>query len=99
MKITIQGQDYSAALDAAHPLTIEYAECAIGVQAVAESASGRRAGGASRYQPAVAGDGGQVYFTGYSRRLRCPSTRNFADGPSYRYARKRRATRSCWIWR
>src|SRR5580698_5418603 len=67
MKITIQGQDYTTALDAAHPLVIERKlnEPSICRLWLSMPATGSLASPA-RYQAlSVAGDDGTIYFTGY----------------------------------
>ena len=67
MKITIQGTDYTAALDAVSPLTIERK---INEPSVCQFWLSLPAGGSlaapARFQPvAVTGDDGTPYFTGY----------------------------------
>jgi len=89
MKITIQGQDYTTALDAAHPLTIERklnepSVCQLLL--TLPSASGLAL--PSRYQAlAVAGDDGTIYFTGYIAVTPLPEYAGLAiSGPRYRIA-------------
>jgi hypothetical protein len=67
MKITINGQDYTAALDAARPLSIERALNAPSLCRLWLSlpADGSLAAPARQQALAVAGDDGTVYFTGY----------------------------------
>jgi hypothetical protein len=89
MKITIQGQDYSASLDASLPLTIERTLNAPSLCRLWLSlpAGGTLAAPARYAQLAVIGDDGQVYFTGY---IAAPPMPEYAGmsmtGPSYRYA-------------
>ncbi|HEY1767574.1 MAG TPA: hypothetical protein VGG26_07960 [Terracidiphilus sp.] len=89
MKITIQEQDYTAALDAAHPLTIERklnapSLCQLWLSL---SASGSLAV-PSRFQSlAVTGDDGTLYFTGYIVTSPLPEYSGLAlEGPRYRTA-------------
>ncbi|MGB6191060.1 MAG: hypothetical protein WBF42_01215, partial [Terracidiphilus sp.] len=89
MKITIQGQDYTAALDAARPLTIERklnepSVCQLWLSLPAS-------GGAQTPQRnqgiAVTGDDGTVYFTGYIAVTPLPEYAGVAtEGPRYRIA-------------
>ena len=89
MKITIQGQDYSAALDAAHPLTVdrtlnEPSVCRLWLSLPPGSAL---AAPARFQQLAVTGDDGQVYFTGYIAAAPLPEYAGLSQtGPVYRYA-------------
>jgi hypothetical protein len=89
MKITIQGQDYSAALDAAHPLTIERKlnEPSICQLWLTLPASGSLAA-PSRFQSlAVTGDDGTLYFTGYIAVSPLPEYAGLGlEGPRYRTA-------------
>jgi hypothetical protein len=89
MKITIQGQDYTTALDAARPLTIERKlnEPSICQLWLSLPASGSLAM-PSRSQPlAVTGDDGTVYFTGYIAASPLPEYAGLAiEGPRYRIA-------------
>ena len=89
MKITIQGQDYTAALDAAHPLTIERklnapSVCQLWLSLPANGSLAEPA----RYQYlAVLGDDGTIYFTGYIAVSPFPEYVGLAlEGPRYRIA-------------
>ncbi len=89
MKITIQGQDYTAALDAARPLTIERrlnepSVCQLWLSLPANEvlATPRR-----NQAIAVTGDDGTVYFTGYLAVSPLPEYAGAAtEGPRYRIA-------------
>ena len=89
MKITIDGQDYTAALDAARPLAIERKlnEPSICQLWLSLPASGSLAQPA-RYQAiAVTGDDGTVYFTGYIAVSPLPEYCGLGlEGPRYRTA-------------
>ena len=89
MKITIQGQDYTAALDAVRPLTIERKinEPSICELWLSLPASGSLAA-PSRFQSlAVTGDDGTVYFTGYIAVSPLPEYAGLGlQGPRYRTA-------------
>jgi hypothetical protein len=89
MKISISGQDYTAALDAAHPLAIERTlnEPSICELWLSLPVSGALAAPA-RYQPlAVTGDDGTVYFTGYIAVSPLPEYAGMGlEGPRYRTA-------------
>ena len=89
MKITIQGQDYTGALDAAHPLTIERKlnEPSICQLWLTLPASGTPAA-PSRFQSiAVTGDDGTPYFTGYIAVSPLPGYVGLGlEGPRYRTA-------------
>jgi hypothetical protein len=89
MKITIQGQDYTSALDASHPLTIERRlnEPSICQLWLTLPASGPLAAPA-RFQPlAVTGETGTVYFTGYIAVSPLPEYAGLGlEGPRYRTA-------------
>ena len=89
MKITIQGQDYTAALDAAHPLTIErkFNEPSICQFWLSLPANGSLAA-PSRFQSlAVTGDDGTLYFTGYIAVSPLPEYAGMGlEGPRYRTA-------------
>ncbi len=89
MKITIQGQDYTAALDAAQPLTIERKlnQPSICQLWLSLAASGSLAA-PLRFQPlAVSGDNGTVYFTGYIAVSPLPEYAGIGlEGPRYRTA-------------
>lgn len=89
MKITIQGQNYSAFVDAARPLTIErklnepsVCELSIALPQATDF------GVPSRNQSIVVnGDDGTTYFTGYVAVNPMPEFAGLAmDGPRYRYA-------------
>jgi len=89
MKITIQGHDYTAALDAAHPLKVERklnepSLCQLWLTLPANGSLLTPA----RYQSiAVSGDNGTIYFTGY---IAVSPLMEFAgvsvEGPRYRIA-------------
>ncbi len=89
MKITINGQDYTSALDAAHPLTIaralnEPSTCQLWLSLPANSGVATP----SRNQPiAITGDDGTCYFTGYIAACPMPEYAGFGmEGPRYRIA-------------
>ena len=89
MKIKIQGQDYSAALDAARPLTIERKlnEPSICQLWLSLSASGVLAIPARNQSLGVTGDDGTIYFTGYIAASPLPEYAGLAlEGPRYRIA-------------
>ena len=91
MKITIQGQDYTAALDAARPLTIERKlnEPSICQLWLSLPASGSMATLVRNQLLAVRGDDGTVYFTGYIAVSPLPEYSGMAlEGPRYRIAIK-----------
>ncbi len=89
MKITIQGQDYTAALDASRPLTVERklnepSVCELWLSLPASNSLPAPA----RYQTlAIAGDNGTTYFTGY---IAVSPLSEYAgvgvEGPRYRTA-------------
>ena len=89
MKITIQGQDYTAALDATRPLTIERK---LNEPSICQLWLGLPANGSlvmpSRNQYlAVTGDDGTAYFTGYIAVSPLPEYSGLAiEGPCYRIA-------------
>src|SRR5580658_1278759 len=89
MKITIHGQDYSAALDAVRPLTIERK---LNEPSICELWLTLPANGAlaapTRYQTiAVTGDDGTTYFTGYIAVSPLPEYCGLGlEGPRYRTA-------------
>ena len=89
MKITIQGQDYTVALDAARPLTIERKmnEPSVCQLWLSLAANGSLAAPA-RYQTlAVTGDDGTQYFTGYIAVSPLPEYAGMGlEGPRYRTA-------------
>jgi hypothetical protein len=89
MKITIQGQDYTIALDAARPLTIERKlnEPSICQFWLSLAAAGSLAMPSRNQSLAVMGDDGTTYFTGY---LAVTPLQEYAgmgmEGPRYRIA-------------
>ncbi len=89
MKIMIQGQDYTAALDAVRPLTIERK---INEPSICELWLSLPANGSlaapSRFQSlAVTGDDGTTYFTGYIAVSPLPEYAGLGlEGPRYRTA-------------
>jgi hypothetical protein len=89
MKITIQGQDYTSTLDAAHGLTIERSlnEPSVCRLWLSLPANGGLAV-PSRYQSvAVTGDDGTCYFTGYITATPLPEYAGLAmEGPRHRFA-------------
>lgn len=89
MKIQIQGQDYTSALDAAHPLTVvrtlnEPATCRFWLTVP----SGSTLAAPVRNQSVhVLGDDGSVYFTGYIAITPLPEYAGVGlEGPRYRIA-------------
>jgi len=89
MKITIQGQDYTAALDHAQPLTIERKLNAPSIcQLWLCPPPGSSLTTPTRYQSiAVAGDDGTIYFTGYIAVSPLPEYAGMGiAGPRYRIA-------------
>jgi len=89
MKIIIQGQDYSTALDAAHPLTIERKLNQPSIcQLWLSLPSAGNLATPSRFQAlAITGDDGTIYFTGYIAVTPLPEYAGLAiDGPRYRIA-------------
>ncbi len=89
MKITIQGQDYSAWLDAIHPLTIERklnepTVCQFWLSLASQGGVATPVRGQSIV---VTGDNGTPYFTGYVACTPLPEYAGLAmDGPRYRIA-------------
>jgi hypothetical protein len=89
MKITIQGQDNSAWLDAAHPLTIERklnepAVCQFWLSLPAQGSVATPTFGQS---VAITGDNGTLYFTGYIASTPLPEYAGLGtEGPRYRIA-------------
>jgi hypothetical protein len=89
MKIAIQGQDYTATLDAAHPLTIErklnepsFCQLWLSLSANSTLPIPLRSQSIS-----VAGDDGTLYFTGYVAVTPLPEYAGIAlEGPRYRIA-------------
>ena len=89
MKITIQGQNYSAALDAAHPLTIERRlnEPSLCQLWLCLPANGSLATPSRNQSVAVTGDDGTSYFTGYIAVSPLPEFAGMGlEGPRYRTA-------------
>ena len=89
MKITIQGQDYTAALDAARPLTIERRinEPSICELWLSLPANGSLAAPFRFQSLAVTGDDGTTYFTGYIAVSPLPEYAGLGlEGPRYRTA-------------
>jgi len=89
MKITIHGQDYTSALDAAHPLTIERKLNEPSVcQLRLSFPSGSSLATPSRSQAiSVSGDDGTLYFTGYIAVDPLPEYAGLGiEGPRYRIA-------------
>jgi hypothetical protein len=89
MKIIIQGQDYTAALDAARPMTIERklnepSVCELWLSVPASSALPAP----TRFQSlAITGDDGTTYFTGYIAVTPLPEYAGIGvEGPRYRLA-------------
>ena len=89
MKLTIRGQDYTAALDAAHPLTIERK---LNEPSVCQLWLSLPAGGSlpipiRNTALSVTGDDGTTYFTGYIAVTPLPEYAGLAlEGPRYRIA-------------
>ena len=89
MKITIQGQDYTTALDAARPLTIERKlnEPSICQLWLSLPFNGSLATPSRSQSLAVTGDDGTIYFTGYIAASPLPEYAGLAmEGPRYRIA-------------
>ena len=89
MKITIQGQNYTAALDGARPLTIERKlnQPSICELWLSLPANGSLAAPTRMQSLAVTGDDGTVYFTGYIAVNPLPEYAGLAiEGPRYRIA-------------
>lgn len=87
MILTIQNRDYTAALDASHPLAIERKLNAPSVCQLWLSLPSSFTAPA-RFQPiSVTGDDGRVYFTGYIAAAPVPEYAGLAlEGPRYRYS-------------
>ena len=89
MKITIQGHDYTPALDAARPLTIdrtlnEPSVCQVWLSLPFD---GSLAAPARNQSLAIAGDDGTCYFTGYIAATPMPEYAGVGlEGPRYRLA-------------
>ncbi|MGA3371924.1 MAG: hypothetical protein ABSC48_09205 [Terracidiphilus sp.] len=89
MKITINGQDYTTALDAVRPLTIERKlnEPSLCQLWLSLPASGSLAMPLRNQSIAVTGDDGTCYFTGYIAASPLPEYAGLAmEGPRYRIA-------------
>jgi hypothetical protein len=89
MKIAIQGMDYSAALDAAHPLTIERKinEPSVCQLWLSLPSDGSLAAPKRFQYLKVKGDDGTVYFTGYIAGSPLPEYAGMGiEGPRYRTA-------------
>ncbi len=89
MKITIQGQDYTAALDAVRPLTIERKmnEPSICQLWLSLPTNGSLAAPSRVQTLQVIGDDGTVYFTGYIAVTPLPEYSGLGlEGPRYRTA-------------
>jgi hypothetical protein len=89
MKITIQGQDYTPALDASHPLTIERKlnEPSICQLWLCLPATGNLVAPCRNQSLAVTGDDGTPYFTGYFAVSPLPEYAGMGlEGPRYRTA-------------
>jgi hypothetical protein len=89
MKIVVQGQDYTTALDGARPLTIERKlnEPSICQLWLSLPTNGTLATPTRNQALAVTGDDGTVYFTGYIAVTPFPEYAGIAvEGPRYRIA-------------
>jgi hypothetical protein len=89
MKITIQGQNYTTALDAIHPLTIERKlnEPSVCLLWLSLPSSGSLTMPVRNQHIAVQGDDGTLYFTGYIAVSPLPEYAGLAiEGPRYRIA-------------
>jgi hypothetical protein len=89
MKITIQGHDYTAALDAARPLTIERKlnEPSVCQMWLSLPVGGALAQPVRNQSLVVDGDDGTYYFTGYIAVSPLPEYAGLAlEGPRYRIA-------------
>ena len=98
MKITIQGQNYTAALDAVRPVTIERKlnEPSICELWLSLPANGSLAMPTRNQYLAVTGDDGTVYFTGYIAVTPLPDYAGLAlEGPRYRIAVEEIGRASC----
>ena len=89
MKILIQGQDYTSALDAVRPLTIERrlnepSTCQLWLSLIS---SGSLTSPLRNQPIAVTGDDGTRYFTGYIAASPLPEYAGLGmEGPCYRIA-------------
>lgn len=89
MKVTIQGQDYTSALDAVRPLTIERKlnEPSICRLSLSLPATGGMVTPCRSQALAVKSDDGTTYFTGYIAVTPLPEYAGLAmEGPRYRFA-------------
>jgi len=89
MKISVQGQDYTAALDEARPLTIERKlnEPSICRLWLSLPSNGAMATPTRNQALTIVGDDGTVYFTGYIAVTPLPEYAGCAiEGPRYRLA-------------
>src|SRR5208337_5658825 len=89
MKITINGQDYTATLDAARPLTIERKlnEPSVCQLWLSLATNGSLSMPLRNQAIAVTGDDGTYYFTGYIAVTPLPEYAGLAiEGPRYRIA-------------
>lgn len=89
MKLVIQGQDYTATLDTARPLTIERTlnEPSVCELWLSLPAHGTLVVPARNQSIHVTGDDGTTYFTGYIAATPMPEFAGLAmEGPRYRYA-------------
>jgi hypothetical protein len=89
MKITIQGQDYTSALDAVRPLTIERKlnQPSICQLWLTQPTGGSLATPTRNQSIAVTGDDGTTYFTGYIAVSPLPEYAGLGiEGPRYRIA-------------
>jgi hypothetical protein len=89
MKITIQGQDYTATLDTAHPLTVERKlnEPSVCQLWLSLPTNGSVAAPSRNQYLNVLGDDGTIYFTGYIAVSPLPEYAGLAiEGPRYRIA-------------
>ena len=89
MKILIQGQDYTSALDAVRPLTIERKlnEPSICKLWLTLPAAGNLTTPSRNQSMSVTGDDGTLYFTGYIAVSPLPEYAGFGiGGPQYRLA-------------
>jgi hypothetical protein len=88
MKVTIQGQDYTAALDATRPMTIERKlnEPSICQLRLSLATNGGLVTPSRNQALEVTGDDGTTYFTGYIAVTPMPEYSGMAmEGPRYRF--------------